>query len=728
MSWSTIHDFDMYARHEGSFLTCYYGRKSVSYDQCTLNLNVDAHSGCNETDGPEIITLTGEDAVTFLVWYNRYSSCNVPPEPDLPTFDIQITNYGLEAISVYYNSLLLSVIDPSETTEWLPVVNPSYAGSGTGLSDYYADGTPLEVVLGVYDSSSDTSVSSLSSTSFGITSLSTISSSSTSESSESSESSQSSESSESSESSVKLRDIGIAYWQIFQWPKVFIVGWTPPDSSSTSESSLSTGPFDFEYSASGFTILTTNGCYGRMGTWENDRPVFSNGTYYLKYGGDSYPRWYFQQIASLAIHYWSDITVGEPTNSGLRYTSQVGLGIGGFVEEGCPSSSSDTSISELSGLSSFSSASSRSSYSSQSSSSSRGFSSSSSSYIKNLPVELASYVSTCIGVSSVSNPATGAGVGMVVDGCLREDRFPEDDTMVYKGGLTRTSSNMGRIRCPDASRLFSMRYGMVSVTLRMPQAILNGVYEPLHGRDDSANPDMVIFSVNPGECYVSPPGLYAALTPSGIEFTVWSLGNKVTIVDAFTNAEAGEDVTMSFAWDYSRRIVDNGDRMSMVIIVNGEVTASSPDPIVPGGFGSLFRFEGDSSESTEEWATAPFYLGDSPSGKNGLVDIAIRRIEIYKEPYGIDKESTPSMAVLDPYPPSRSEIELGFSVTGAKWIGVKVGEPEFRPTVSEQINLLDIGTGMSYSRYGVDAGKLEDESYPEVPTGLPIGVKEVKGR
>src|ERR1035437_4978394 len=117
-----------------------------------------------------------------------------------------------------------------------------------------------------------------------------------------------------SSSSVLHNYIGISHWQIYQWPDVFEVGWHPSSSSqssatSNSSSSVSSSAYDSKYSASGFTATAANGCYHKTGTWENERPVYSNGSYYLKYGGEAYPKWFLQQISSFTIHYWSDITI-----------------------------------------------------------------------------------------------------------------------------------------------------------------------------------------------------------------------------------------------------------------------------------------------------------------------------------------------------------------------------------------------------------------------------------
>ena len=147
-------------------------------------------------------------------------------------------------------------------------------------------------------------------------------------------------------------------------------------------------------------------------------------------------------------------------------------------------------------------------------------------------------------------------------------------------------------------------------------------------------------------------------------------------------------------------------------------------------FDNLFVYGKNSSdsESEEELETAKFYLADSPSGKNGLINIAIRRIEIYREPYGTFFDNVPDFLDRVEYPESSGSAKINFVVSSARTISVCVEEPSFRPTVFEKINLLDTPTGLNYSEFGIDLGKMEEESYPEIPTGLPVGIKETRGR
>jgi len=153
-------------------------------------------------------------------------------------------------------------------------------------------------------------------------------------------------------------------------------------SSSLNSSSSSSYIKGISYRARNFSIKAANGCYIELGVIENDYPVYSNGNYILKYGGEYFPRWYLEDIATLAIHYTANPGI-DPDNSGDLYTPFLfWLGNGGKINLGCgeesssssqSSSSSESSVSSQSSLSSLSSSesseSSESSYSSESSSS-----------------------------------------------------------------------------------------------------------------------------------------------------------------------------------------------------------------------------------------------------------------------------------------------------------------------------------------------------------------------
>jgi hypothetical protein len=322
---------------------------------------------------------------------------------------------------------------------------------------------------------------------------------------------------------------------------------------------------------------------------------------------------------------------------------------------------------------------------------------------------------------------------MALRGHFNPVEIAPDSTFVDKGGLKRTAANQGMLFCDNASRLFSLKYGMVSVTLRPAQDITGGVYAPLADKDMAATTDMVLWAANMGEHYITRPGMYASLTPSGIEFTIWTASGKHTLVDNTTAVDAGNDVILSFVWDSSGRLY--GGRWSMVIIADGGVTAAAAVPIAVEDLNRLYVIgtipphpEESSSVSEDEVVVhANFVLGDSLSGKNGLNDITIRRIEICRFPVGIDVSAEHGSLELQPLvSPVHAANDLPFTVEGARWMELTIGEPVFGPATDVQVDLLDTGTTRSSQSNGEDVGRETDDSYPEAPDGLPPGIEEVK--
>lgn len=162
-------------------------------------------------------------------------------------------------------------------------------------------------------------------------------------------------------------------------------------------------------------------------------------------------------------------------------------------------------------------------------------------------------------------------------------QFERGDTMTTSVGSTRiireclskTEYSDTRISSPDASQLTSLAAGSVMLQLVFDNPINNGVYSLCN--PDAYFTDYLLFAVNPAGKYVTPPGIYAALTPDGIELTVWTKKGKYTILDTSTTVAADEYVTIEFAWDSSE--VYLGSKATMAIYVDGEVSAAGNYPI-----------------------------------------------------------------------------------------------------------------------------------------------------
>jgi hypothetical protein len=112
----------------------------------------------------------------------------------------------------------------------------------------------------------------------------------------------------------------------------------------------------------------------------------------------------------------------------------------------------------------------------------------------------------------------------------------------------------------------------------LPYAVGNGVYELC--KPDRYFTDYLLFAVNPADKFVTPPGIYAALTPVGIEFTIWTRNGRYTVRDVTSDVEADSLFAVAFAWDWSSSALGAGARMA--IFVNGVSTAAGNFPLTSG--------------------------------------------------------------------------------------------------------------------------------------------------
>lgn len=148
-------------------------------------------------------------------------------------------------------------------------------------------------------------------------------------------------------------------------------------------------------------------------------------------------------------------------------------------------------------------------------------------------------------------------------------------TRIIRECLGKTEYSDTRIANPDASELTSMAVGSVMLQLVLDHPINNGVYSKCN--PNAYFTDYLLFAVNPSGKYITPPGIYAALTPDGIELTVWTKKGRCTITDTSTTVAADEYVTIEFAWDASEVYLGSG--ATMAIYVDGVATAAGNYPI-----------------------------------------------------------------------------------------------------------------------------------------------------
>ena len=212
--------------------------------------------------------------------------------------------------------------------------------------------------------------------------------------------------------------------------------------------------------------------------------------------------------------------------------------------------------------------------SSSSGSSLTSSSSSTSSSSGEFPVHGVTYYSNFRDINDINNPFMNNNVKMQFGGYWEQNCTSLDfDYMGY--GLKRTLNSQGSIYCSDASKLFSMERGCISMVLSLPSSITNGVYLPL--KDDATEfNEYLLWGVNVGRYETSIPSLYASLTPRGIEFTVWTSAGKHTTCDTSTNALANANILFEFAWDSNE--LDNY-MVRTVMRINGVDVAIGNPPV-----------------------------------------------------------------------------------------------------------------------------------------------------
>jgi hypothetical protein len=234
-----------------------------------------------------------------------------------------------------------------------------------------------------------------------------------------------------------------------------------------------------------------------------------------------------------------------------------------------------------------------------SSSSSSIDSSSSSSEIAVASVFGTTYFSNFRRLTDIANPVLGKDVGVGYRGY-----FDEVD-----GGLLKTYNNKGAIFTSDASKLFSMNKGTVTVEVSFEEDLVNGTLESLI--NDTSEVDChILWGVNVGDSTFAQPGLLASYTPDGLEFTIWTSADKFTITDNTTNLMAGTFIKYAFAWGIED-LDENGERA--LIQINDSVAFTGNPPI-----------NNDSLEG------ANFWLLDTPYSNSNL-RVLIKSFETYNE-------------------------------------------------------------------------------------------------
>jgi len=132
-----------------------------------------------------------------------------------------------------------------------------------------------------------------------------------------------------------------------------------------------------------------------------------------------------------------------------------------------------------------------------------------------------------------------------------------------------------RLYSIDSSSLFNLGYGTVTIHISLPRRICNGVYAACDPTKYFS--DYLLFAISPVGQYVSNPGIYAAFTHEGIEFTLWNSNGRFKILDTTTTIESNTPFIIDFCWDWSSKNIGAGAKVA--IAVDDVITASCNYPI-----------------------------------------------------------------------------------------------------------------------------------------------------
>jgi len=149
------------------------------------------------------------------------------------------------------------------------------------------------------------------------------------------------------------------------------------------------------------------------------------------------------------------------------------------------------------------------------------------------------------------------------------------ETKIIRKCLSKTEYSDTRISSADASELTSLVSGSVLLQLVLNADIKDGIYSKCN--PDAYFTDFLLFAINPADKYITAPGIYAALTPDGIELTIWTKKGRYSITDTTTSISAGNMSTIEFAWDGSG--TELGTDATMSIFIDGSSTAAANYPI-----------------------------------------------------------------------------------------------------------------------------------------------------
>lgn len=162
-----------------------------------------------------------------------------------------------------------------------------------------------------------------------------------------------------------------------------------------------------------------------------------------------------------------------------------------------------------------------------------------------------------------------------------------------KLGVNKTERSDLFLYSGNAANVLSFYSGSVQIQLSLDHEIKNGIYSLCS--IDKYFSDYLLFSVNQEDVYFTYPGIYAAFSPYGIIFTIWTRYGRYSILDTSTNVSENESFLIEFCWDSTRQSLGSG--ATMAIFINETCTSSGNYLIKNETISDLNFFAFDSKRS-----------------------------------------------------------------------------------------------------------------------------------
>lgn len=325
------------------------------------------------------------------------------------------------------------------------------------------------------------------------------------------------------------------------------------------------------------------------------------------------------------------------------------------------------------------------------------------------------YTSDCLTMESINNPLVGHEVGMQISGFFNEVQksvgkaYSTDNIHISRGGLEKTISNGAAIFCKDVTKLFSTIKGGISIRICFPDyGIINGVYQGLL-KSKGTIEDHILFGANMGEHYISQPGIYAALTNEGIEFSIWTSAGVEKLIENSVNVEAGDDLVLDFIWE--KNGIPNDTSKNIRIFANGNTTSKK-----------AVLSETSFANAQGTGRPASFWILDTPYRKSDLHAI-IRRLEIYSSSVIVPRSNPRGISY------EMSGISsFNFEIIASQGPCVEIASPDFCRVSIESVDMRAIGPiASTFHKNGQDLGSESQSSKPPtILLDLPPGFVETR--